>query len=387
MNDRSRSSHKWVTEEFYKVLDVYGFRAVMFVEWGFRPADVKRTTERIVAPGAVVKQWVKTAEQEEALAREAEAAGHRESAAEFYYRAALYYGPACGVLHANTPQKLELYERLVRCYTRFTELYDYAPVRRVEIPFENGKTIPGILQTVPGVEKAPCVLVIPGMDTIKEYMPSPYHNHFLRRGIATLSIDGPGQGESNTRETWVTLDNFERAGAAAFDFLESVPEVDADRLGIYGWSMGSYWGPRIAAHDSRAKALVGAMGVYLQKDTIFKQGKPAYRANYKYMSNIHDEDEFDAMAERMTLEPLAGKIACPTLLAMGEFDELCPLEDGERMFDMLTCPKEMWVYEDETHTFGSRLPDFYPSVADWMRDALDGRIGPGHAKRVDHPAR
>jgi hypothetical protein len=99
VTDRNRHDQKWVTEEFYKVLDVFGFRAVMFVEWGFRPADVRRTTERIKVPGAVVKQWVKTAQQEEQLARDAEAKGHRESAAEFYYRAALYYGPACGVIH------------------------------------------------------------------------------------------------------------------------------------------------------------------------------------------------------------------------------------------------------------------------------------------------
>ena len=387
MDDRSRRAHKWITEEFYKVLDVYGFRAVMFVEWGFRPADVRRTTERIKVPGAVVKEWVRTAQQEEQLAREAEASGHRESAAEFYYRAALYYGPACGVIHANTPRKLVLYERLVHCYQRFTELFDEASVRRVEIPFENGKTIPGILQTVPGAARTPCVLVVPGMDTIKEYMPSPYHNHFRRRGIATLSIDGPGQGESNTRETWVTLDSFERAGAAAIDFLEQQPEIDAGKIGVYGWSMGSYWGPRIAAHDPRVKALVGAMGVYLQKDTIFKHGKPAYRANYMYMSDIHDEDAFDEMAAQMTLEPLAGAIRCPTLIAMGEFDELCPLEDAERLFDVLDCPKELWVYEDETHTFGNRLPDFYLHVADWMRDALEGRFAPNHARRIDHPAR
>ena len=381
MPDRSRTSHKWVAEEFYKVHDVYGFRATMFVEWGFRPADVKRTTERIKVPGAVPKEWARTAAQEEELARQAEAAGRRESAAEFYYRAALYYGPACGVIHHNNPLKLELYKKMVGCYEKFTELFGEAPVTRVEIPFENGKTIPGILQTVPGVENAPCVVVIPGMDTIKEYMPSPYHNHFRRRGIATLSIDGPGQGESNTRETWVTLDNFERAGAAAIDFLEGLPEIDASKIGIYGWSMGSYWGPRVAAHDGRVKACVGAMGVLLQKDDLFKHGKPAYRANYMYMSNIHDEDEFDAMAEKMTLEPLAGKIKCPTLLVMGEFDELCPLEDADRLFEMLQCPKELWIYENETHTFGSRLPDFYLEVADWMRDALDGKFGKGHSRR------
>ncbi len=264
MMDHARKGQKWIGEDFYKILDVFGFRSVMFVEWGFRPADVKRTTERIKMPGQVVKEWARTARQEEELAREAEASGHRASAAEFYYRAALYYGPACGVIHSNVPQKHELYARLVHCYTRFTELFDEAPVRRVEIPFENGKTIPGILQVVPGV-KAPCVLVVPGMDTIKEYMPSPYHNHFRRRGMATLTIDGPGQGESNIRENWVTLDNFERAGAAAIDFLKTLPEIDSDRIGVYGWSMGSYWAPRIAAHDPRVKALVGAMGVLAKK--------------------------------------------------------------------------------------------------------------------------
>ena len=387
MIDHARKGQKWVTEEFYKVLDVFGFRSVMFVEWGFRPADVKRTTERIKVPGAVVKEWVRTASQEEALARAADEAGHRQSAAEFYYRAALYYGPACGVLHSNTPKKLELYKRLIHCYTKFTEYFEEAYVRRVEIPFENGKTIPGILQTTPGKQKAPCVLVVPGMDTIKEYMPSPYHNHFRRRGMATLTIDGPGQGESNTRETWVTLDNFERAGSAAIDWLEKRPEIDASRIGVYGWSMGSYWGPRIAAHDARVKACVGAMGVYGQKDTIFKHSKPAYRANYMYMSNIHDEDEFDRMIEQMSLEPIADNIKCPTLLAMGEFDELCPLEDGEQFFDQLKCPKELWVYENETHTFGGRLPDFYLHVADWMKDALEGRLKPGHARRVDYAAR
>jgi len=47
----------------------------------------------------------------------------------------------------------------------------------------------------------------------------------------------------------------------------------------------------------------------------------------------------------------------------------------------------LWVYEDESHTFGSRLPDFYPQVADWMRDALAGKIAPGHVKRIDQSAR
>ena len=376
-------------EEFYKVLDVFGFRSVMFVEWGFRPADVRRTTERIKHPMAVVKQWVRTAEQEQKLAEEAEASGHRESAAEFYYRAALYYGPPCGVIHANTPKKLELYKRMIHCYTRFTELFDEASVRRVEIPFENGKTIPGVLQTVPGAKgKTPVVLVIPGMDTIKEYMPSPYHNHFRRRGMATLDHrrSRPGR-EQHARDLGHARQL--RARRQGGDRLHR--KDPGTRCQPKSASTAGAWaatGARALPLSIRASRRWSAPWVtILQKDTIFQHSKPAYRANYMYMSNIYDEDAFDAMAKQMTLEPIAAKIKCPTLLAMGEYDELCPLADGERMFDMLTCPKELWVYEDESHTFGSRLPDFYLHVADWMRDALNGKFPAGHKKRIDHAAR
>ncbi len=381
-----RKGQKWIVEEFYKVHDIFAFRAMMFVEWGFKQADIQRTNARIKFPGQATKAWEKTAEQQRALAREAEARDHLLGAAEFYHRAALYYGPAATLIHANTDRKRRLYGLLVECYEQFIKCSG-RPIRRVEIPFEGGKTIPGIFQPVPGAPKAPCAIVVPGMDTIKEYFPNPYNNHFHRRGIATLSIDGPGQGESNLRETWVTPDNFERAGKATLDWLAARPEVDADRVGLYGWSMGSYWGPRVAAYDRRLKACVGAMGVYLDKDAIFNQGRPAYKENYMYMSNIHDEAEFDRMAARMTLEPLAGEIRCPTLLAMGEFDELCPLEDAFTLYHLLRCPKEIWVFEDENHVMGGRLPDFYTLVADWMADALAGKLGPGHAREVWFPPR
>jgi len=57
------------------------------------------------------------------------------------------------------------------------------------------------------------------------------------------------------------------------------------------------------------------------------------------------------------------------------------------MFELLGGPKELWIYEDETHTFGSRLPDFYPQVADWMRDALEGKIPYDHKKCIIHAVR
>ena len=205
--------------------------------------------------------------------------------------------------------------------------------------------------------------------------------------MASITIDGPGQGESNVRETWVTLDNYERAGKAVTDYACSRQEIDSNRIGLYGWSMGSYWGPRVSAYDDRIKACVAAMGCYTDKDVIFNQGRPTYKINYMYMSNHSDEEKFDLMAEKMTLELLASEIKCPILLAMGEYDELEPIENAYRFFDRLECPKEIWVYENEFHVMGGRLPDFYPMMADWLKDMLDGEYAKGHAKKVFFNAR
>jgi dipeptidyl aminopeptidase/acylaminoacyl peptidase len=365
---------------------VFSFRHMMFVEWGFKWADVKRTSERMKHPGMVSKEWARTAKQQEEMAKKAEGDGKFQTAAEFYYRAALYYGPAAGGIFRNTDQKKEIYAHLIDCYQKFIN-YSGLSIERVEIPFEKGKNIPGIFQYDPNRRKAPCVICIPGMDTIKEYFPSPFSNPFLRRGMASLTIDGPGQGESNVRETWVTLDNYERAGKAAVDYVCSRSEINPEQIGVYGWSMGSYWAPRVTAHDSRIKACVAAMGCYTDKDVLFNQGRPPYKVNYMYMSNMSGEEAFDRMAERMNLETIMSSIKCPILLAMGEFDELEPLENAYLFSDKLSCPKEIWVFENEFHVMGGRLPDFYPMMADWLKEMLEGKYTLDHSKKVFFEAR
>src|SRR3712207_7132279 len=38
-------------------------------------------------------------------------------------------------------------------------------------------------------------------------------------------------------------------GAAAVDYLQARPDVDGDRIGIVGWSLGGYYAPRAAARS------------------------------------------------------------------------------------------------------------------------------------------
>jgi len=358
----------------------------MYVEWGFKLADIMRTNERLKHPGMVSKEWVRTARQQEEMAKEAEDRGNLQTAAEFYYRAALYYSPAAGCIYENNERKLDIYKHLLDCYRKFIQ-FSGVSVERVEIPFENGKTIPGIFQPVPGKTNVPCVICIPGMDTVKEHFPSPYNNPFTKRGMASLTIDGPGQGESLIREIWVTLENFNHAGKAALDYLSTRSEINPEKIGLYGWSRGSPWGLGVAAHDNRIKAFVGAMGARFDATDGFEENRPSGKVNYMYMSDLKDEEEFDLMAKEITLEGIIERIRCPVLLATGEFDELVPFASTEKTFDRLKCPKELWVYENENHVMGGRLPDFYPMMADWLQDKIEGKYAPDLAKRIFFEAR
>ena len=75
----------------------------------------------------------------------------------------------------------------------------------------------------------------------------------------------------------VTLGNYEKAGKAFIDYLVKRPEVDAEKIGLFGISMGSYWAPRIAAYDHRVKAVAAATACFGQKNWIFNESSPRFK--------------------------------------------------------------------------------------------------------------
>jgi dipeptidyl aminopeptidase/acylaminoacyl peptidase len=92
------------------------------------------------------------------------------------------------------------------------------------------------------------------------------------------------------------------------------------------------------------------------------------------------------MTEKMTLIGLAKKIKCPILLATGEFDPLCPIEDAYAVYDEVAGPKELWVWENEAHALntlkGAAGLDIHPLAADWLMDKLEGRYDKKMANEV-----
>ena len=79
----------------------------------------------------------------------------------------------------------------------------------------------GVLRLPAGTGPHPAVLLIPGLDSTKEEFRST-EKTFLDRGLATFSVDGPGQGEAEydlpIRGDWSA------PGQAFLDALAAQPE-------------------------------------------------------------------------------------------------------------------------------------------------------------------
>ncbi len=319
------------------------------------------------------------------IAERAEAAGHTQTAAELYWAASEHYREAQHtIFEDDNPEKIYLHGMLLKCFDKVMQ-YASHPIERVEIPFE-GNYIQGVLHMVPGRPKAPTVVFCPGMDMTKEAFIDALNHPFVARGLNCLHLDGPGQGTSNIRKIRVTLDNYERAGSAAIDYLSERPEVDPDQIAVSGFSMGSYWGMRLAALDKRVKAVATAAACYGPKTAIFEQASPRFKQVFMYMAGIHDEDEFDAFAEKMVLDDVAGEVTCPALQVTGEYDPLAPLETVLPIYEMVAGPKELWVIENDFHNPRNRPNfggiDFFGYLADWLNDALAGKIAADHKREI-----
>lgn len=372
---RRRDNQQWILDWIVKTTG-----RVQNLEYDGRtvPGEVK--SYRMIP-----RHMGKRAAHLERLARAAEAAGHEVTAADVYYQAARAYHEAQHAIFADGDRrKIYFHGKVLECFDKAIRWSPH-PVETVEVPWE-GVSIQGRFHCHPDRKPRPTVVTIPGMDGCKETSGDPLGRSFLRRGMHILAIDGPGQGISNLRRIRVTDDNYERAVRACVDYLLTRPEVDPEKIGVFGGSFGSFWGLRAAALEPRLKVCGTATACYGNKAAIFEHASPRFKQVFMYMAGMSDEEEFDRMAARMVMDGFSPRLKCPTLLAVGEYDSLTYLEEAEKVFEDLSAPKEMWIFEDEAHGMGDikglaglRMTPF---ILDWMKDAFDGKYPAGYRRKV-----
>lgn len=127
---------------------------------------------------------------------------------------------------------------------------------RVEFK-SKGKTIVGNL-FIPADykegEKRPGMVVAPPATSLKEHAAGFYARKFVKKGYVTLAIDTRGIGESEGIQCDVDPYHHANDVASAVTFLDSLKQVDSDKLFNVGVCAGGVSSPYETFHDKRIKA-------------------------------------------------------------------------------------------------------------------------------------
>jgi dipeptidyl aminopeptidase/acylaminoacyl peptidase len=184
-----------------------------------------------------------------------------------------------------------------------------------------------------------------------------------KHGYGSLLFDFRAHGQSEGE--MVTYGYAETDDVlAAVDHLLSRSDVDPQRIGILGGSLGAATAIRAAARSTHLKAVVAESAFTSLEDevassfTIFS-GLPAFpfapltvafaqRQTGLHISEVRPIDDIPSIAPR------------PIFIIHGTGDDLIPAEQGLRLYEAAREPKELWMIDMMGHESAINLfPDEY----------------------------
>jgi len=277
------------------------------------------------------EQWFKLAQRAEARGEKSLTGGHKISAREQLLRAAYYYRFAVISMLPTDPRFKETALKSRSLVKKTGQLLD-PPVEYFEIPFE-GTVLPGYFRkAAAGTKPTRTLIMVGGGETFAEdlfYYIAPQAH---ARGYNFMTVDLPGQGllplEGKTFRPDMNVPM-----KAVIDYVLSRPDVDPQRLAVYGYSGGGGFAPQAAMHDKRIKA-VAMNSAVVDAYPLFST-MPAVQASQKEVdswSSFHGNivkvicwrwgvpmdkpAELAAANKGYTFDP--AKVTIPALIIVGE---------------------------------------------------------------------
>lgn len=353
------------------------------------------------------REWAGTAFRVRTIADESLARGHTVSAREAYLRASNYYRTAEFFLHVDPtdPRIRTTWESSVECFGRAAGLFS-PRFEAVEIPYE-GTTLPGYFYRVDESGASRLTLILHGgFDSTLEELYFFGAAAALRRGYNCLAFDGPGQGRVIRRQKLPFRPDWEKVVTPVIDHALSRPEVDSSRMALMGVSLGGYLAARAAAFEPRIAACVLFNGLFdlhaaaldqapgFMRRQVEKGDTPLVNAAGRTMMRLDttrrwslthgmwaygasSPGEFIRMTADYTLEGVAGRISCPTLVLDSEKDHFFPGQ-APKVYEALTAPKKYVLFTVNEgageHCQVGAMSLTHQRVFDWLDETLVRRM-------------
>ena len=268
-------------------------------------------------------------------------------------------------------QQVYEYDPTIPLEGRVVERIDVEGVPREKIVFRGvqGFYVPGYLQLPPHARQpVPCVLLLHGWSGSKQqyWTDNNYisggnvRRALLKEGLAVFALDAqchgdrisqnefapvnasgplgapPRKGYFTQREIYVQTTLDYRRG---LDYLKSRPEIDSQRIGMLGYSMGGTQTFLLMACEPRIKAAVACAAP-------------------------KDLTPNSLIAPRNVARGIGSR---PFLMIMGRNDEMCPVEEAEHVFHEIDNPHAKLEFFDGTHRINRA---FVPHAVAWLKEHL-----------------
>ena len=338
--------------------------APRFLANGVSLTDFQEVTASLSSWDTWCDAWSRRAALHEEAGREALARGKLLSAGEHLQRAGVYFHFAKFLFVHDVAQMRAAHGKAIACRT--LALPHLRPAgERVAIPYQD-RSLAGILRKPAGIERPPVVVMVMGLDSAKEETDC-YEQPFLARGMATLAFDGPGQGEADY--DFAIRGDYEVAVEAVIDFVATRRDLDAERIGLWGVSLGGYYAPRAAAFEKRASACM-ALGGPFEWGAAWDHLPELTREAFRVRSHCATPEEARRHAATLTLAGIAQQITCPIYIMNGRQDRIVPPADAERLAREVSGTVALHMIDDGNHIANNRAWRWRSHSADWMAEQL-----------------
>lgn len=267
------------------------------------------------------EEWLKVAHRNDSKGDEAERQGHIQTAMNCWLRATEYYRSAEFWLDADDPRRLPTF---TKCENASHKWLKYLPGEVVEIPYEDGKSLPAYFIKSPvGGEQQPVLISFGGLDSFKDELWFMTGRGAVQRGISVLLVDGPGQGGALRRHGIVSRYDYEVPVGKCIDWLEKRSDIDPKRIAVSGSSMGGYYAARAGSMEHRLAACISHGAIWdIEKRFADRGENHALAGHMKWVIGAKDMAEAVVKAKQFKLEGVLDHMRCPYLVLHGGHDVL-----------------------------------------------------------------
>ncbi|MFJ4373923.1 alpha/beta hydrolase family protein [Pseudomonas japonica] len=263
-------------------------------------------------------------------------------------------------IFSDTRQKREVYGRMVAAFAEAARL-DPLPMQKCTFAYRHGALCAWLVQPQ-ATGNWPLVICLGGFDGWREeYFTGA--QYLAQRGIATLLLDGPGQGETRLVHELYLDDDYTAAIACVIDQLQAQQRFTS--FSVWGNSMGGYLAAACAIDDSRIQACCVNGGTTHPAEIL--ERFPRFIGKVQAILGLSDAH---AAARKLRQFSILGReqaLSCPLLQLHGAPDQIFLLENARRIHDgASSTDKRLVVWQDGDHCIYNHTHEKYCELADWF---------------------